>query len=113
MLNVVFRMVLPSLISGEPSDVHEEVAFGAVSAVGGAIIAFVLYFTTSFRKRGVVQHYLTWILAGVVAAIVLVFPGGLSEGWPSALTFALWAGVSVGLGLGAFARGVEQRTARE
>ena len=106
-------MVWARLTKREPTDLHEEVTFAAVSAIGGAIIAFVLYFTTSFRKRGMVQHYLSWLLAAVVAAFVLVFPGTVSEGWSWAVAFALWAGVSVGLGLGAFAREVERRAAKE
>ena len=106
-------MVWRALAARLPINLREEVTFGAVSALGGAIIAFVLYFTKSFRKRGMVQHYLAWIFAAVVAAFVLVFPGSLSEGWSWALAFALWAGVSAGLGLGAFARELERRAAKE
>jgi hypothetical protein len=106
-------MIWGALTTGDPINLREEVTFGAVSALGGAIIALVLHFTKSFRKRGMIQHYLSWILAAVVAAFVLVFPGTLSEGWSWALAFALWGGVSAGLGLGAFAREVERRAAKE
>jgi uncharacterized membrane protein YjfL (UPF0719 family) len=112
-LNVVFNIFWGALTSRDPINVREQVTFGAVSAVGGAIIAFVLYFTKSFRKRGMVQHYLCWMLASVVAALVLVVPGMVSEGWSRSLAFALWLGVSAGLGLGAFARQVERRSTDE
>ena len=112
-LNFVVNMLWPAFFTRAPINLREEVWFGAVSAVGGAIIAFVLYFTKPFRKRGMVQHYLSWILAAVVAAFVLVFPDTLREGWSGALAFALWAGLSVGLGLGAFSRGVERRAAEQ
>jgi uncharacterized membrane protein YjfL (UPF0719 family) len=112
-LNVIFNFAWARLGSRAPIDLSEQTTLAAVSAAGGAIIAFVLYFTKSFRKRGVVHHYLSWMLASVVAALVLVLPDIASEGLAWSIAFSFWLGISAGLGLGVFARQLQGTAANE
>lgn len=79
-----------------------------IAAPAGALVGVILHYTAPFREHGIVQHYTSWVFACILAALVLMLPIERSEGrW--GLWFALWGGLSVGIGLGAFARYVRRR----
>lgn len=96
---LVVGSVWPSLGDRTPITARELGAQATIGGVAGAVIAFVLYFSKSFRSRGLVHHYVVWIVACVLAALVLVLPSSLTDIW-NGLGFALWLGVGAGLGLG-------------
>lgn len=76
---------------------------GLFGAAGGAIVAVVLRMTWRFRQQGPIQHYLSWILASMIAMLVLLLPDVPTKGW-STVGFALFLGGCVGLAFGAIAR---------
>lgn len=77
---------------------------GMFATLGGAVVGFVLYLTRSYRARGTIQHYCSWILASSIAVFVLISPDLREEGWTRSVLFSLFLGVCFGLGLGAGAR---------
>ena len=104
LLLVVFGTTWTAIGERAAVDVHELVTLAAMGALCGVIVAFVLYFTMSFRQRGRLQDSLAWMLGGLVAALVFVVPGIPSEGWIRAIAFAILLGPGAGLGLFVFAR---------
>jgi hypothetical protein len=99
----VGALVLGNIWSGlgqrSSINTHDLVVQALIGGVAGAVIAFVLYFTKAFRGRSLLHHYASWVVACVVAAVVLVLPTSLADIW-NGLGFALWLGVGAGLGLG-------------
>jgi hypothetical protein len=96
---LVFGSVWSSLGEHTSINLRELLTQGLIGGVAGAVISFVLFFTRSFRARGLVYHYGAWIFACLVAAFVLVLPSSLTDIWHG-LAFAIWLGVAGGLGLG-------------
>ena len=104
----VFGVVWRGRGEGVPVDWHELLNQGTFGSVGGAIIAFVLHLTRAYRTRGTIQHYLSWILASVIAAFVLISPDIRNDGWRWVALESGFFGIVAGLGLGLTARQVSQ-----
>lgn len=104
----VFGMVWRARGDGAPVDLHQLARQGMLGTLGGAVIAFVLYWTRPYRARGTIQHYCSWILASIIAAFVLLIPAIPEDGWKWVVLFSLFLGFCAGLGLGAAARQVSQ-----
>lgn len=73
-------------------------------ALAGAVAGAVLVLTSEFRSRGRWAHYLSWSLAGILAAVCVIIPDTIPMGnaWP--LLSAIPMGIALGMGLGLFAR---------
>jgi len=85
---------------GAPGDPLGPRELAAVGAGAGAVVGLVLHLTRGYRSRGALQHFCAWMLAGAVAALVIVSPDLASGGWRTVL-FALWGGAGGGFALGA------------
>ena len=107
LLLVAFSAIWTVIATGAAVDPHELVTHAAMGVLGGAIIAFVLYFTKAFRQRGRLQDALAWMLGGFAAALVFVVPAIPTEGLIRSIVFAMLLGPGAGLGLFVFARQVK------
>ena len=76
-----------------------------LTAPVGAATAVAAFSLRRFRMRGIVSHYLSWIGAGGVAAVLVLLIGvrARSEIVPNIL-FGCWFGGSLGFALGAIER---------
>lgn len=89
-----------------PLDLGRLVVLATIGGLGGAVTAFVLYFTKDFRARGIIQLYCSWMLACFIASLVVLLPDLRTYGWRE-VGVALWLGCSAGLGFAVIERRVK------